>query len=302
LNPAIEIRIIMKKHYLFILLFTLTSALTAQSKVLESLSMKSALLNTEVKYSIYLPDGYDSSERHYPVVYLLNGYTGNETDWIESGSMQHIVDHEIAEGNIQKMVIVMPDGDDRLYMNRTDGTYPYEDMFIKELLPYMESQYRIRKGKRYTGISGLSMGGAGSLKLALKYDKTFGACAAFSAAVFTEEEVTASDQDGMNGYVSKAMPDMVGKKGENRLNKSYEYYDVLHLVKTKDPVLLKTVKLYFDCGDDDFLTLGNAELHKQLTLKQIPHEYRVRDGAHTWPFWRESLPIGLQFISDSFWK
>lgn len=292
----------MKKFLIFSLLVSLTFTLLAQSKVLESLGMKSELLNTEVKYSVYLPDGYEHSERKYPVVYLLNGYTGNETDWIESGSMKHSVDHEIAEGNIQKMVIVMPDGDDRLYMNRTDGTYPYEDMFIKELLPFIQSQYRIRKGKRYTGISGLSMGGAGALKLALKYDEMFGACAAFSAAVFTEDEVTSSEQSGMDGYVSKAMPDMVGRKGKNRLNQSYEDYDVLHLVKTKDPELLKTVKLYFDCGDDDFLTLGNAELHKQLTLLKIPHEYRVRDGAHTWPFWRESLPIGLGFISDSFWK
>jgi S-formylglutathione hydrolase FrmB len=292
----------MKKHYLFFLLFTITSTLFAQSKVMESLSMKSALLNTEVNYSIYLPDGYEHSERQYPVVYLLNGYTGDETNWIQSGGMQRIVDHEIEQGNVQEMVIVMPDGDDRLYMNRTDGTYPYEDMFMKELLPYIESQYRVRKGKRYTGISGLSMGGAGSLKLALKYDKYFGACAAFSSAVFTEESVTSSDQESMNGYISKAMPDMVGSKGKNRLNKSYEAYDVLHLVKTKDPELLKTVKIYFDCGDDDFLTLGNAQLHKELLERQIPHEYRVRDGAHTWPYWRESLPVGLKFISESFWR
>jgi enterochelin esterase-like enzyme len=292
----------MKKHYLFYLLVIITASLAAQSKVLESLSMKSDLLNTDIKYSIYLPDGYEHSERLYPIVYLLNGYTGNETDWIEAGGMKHIVDHEIETGTIQKMVIVMPDGDDRLYMNRTDGTYPYEDMFIKELLPYIADTYRIRKGKRYTGISGLSMGGAGSLKLALKYDKIFGACAAFSAAVFTEDEVTSSEQGGMNGYVSKAMPDMAGVKGKNRLNKSYEDYDVLHVVHTKDVESLKSVKIYFDCGDDDFLTLGNAELHKQLTVKKVPHEYRVRDGAHTWPYWRTSLPIGLQFISDSFWK
>ena len=268
---------------------------------MESLGMKSTLLRTEVNYSIYLPDGYEDSERHYPVVYLLNGYTGDETDWIEAGGMQRIVDHEIEQGNIQEMVIVMPDGDDRLYMNRTDGTYPFEDMFMKELLPYIQSQYRVRKGKRYTGISGLSMGGAGSLRLALKYDKQFGACAAFSSAIFTEDSVTASDSESMNGYVSKAMPDMVGTKGKNRLNKSYEDYDVLHLVKTKDLALLKTVKIYFDCGDDDFLTLGNAELHKELIERQIPHEYRVRDGAHTWPLWRESLPVGVKFISDSFW-
>ena len=267
---------------------------------MESLHMKSDLLNAEVKYSIYLPDGYDYSERRYPVVYLLNGYTGNETNWIQSGGMQRIVDHEIEQGKILEMIIVMPDGDDRLYMNRTDGTYPYEDMFVKELLPFIESKYRVRKGKQYTGISGLSMGGAGSLKLALKYDQHFGACAAFSAAIFTEEGVTASDQEFMNRYISKAMPDMVAAKGKKRMNKSYAEYDVLHLVKTKDPELLSSVKIYFDCGDDDFLTLGNAELHKELIDRKIPHEYRVRDGGHTWEFWRESLPVGLKFISDSF--
>lgn len=292
----------MKKYAILLLWLVINSTLFGQSKVLESQVMKSALLKTEVKYSIYLPDGYDYSERYYPVVYLLNGYTGDETSWIESGGMQRIVDCEIEQGNIQKMVIVMPDGDDRLYMNRTDGTYPYEDMFMKELLPFIQNNYRVRTGKRYTGISGLSMGGAGTLRLALKYDEHFGACAAYSSAILTEESVTASDQDSMDGYISKAMPDMVGKKGNERLNKSYTEYDVLQLVKNKDPELLKTVKIYFDCGDDDFLTLGNAQLHKELVVRQIPHEYRVRDGAHTWPFWRESLPVGLKFISDSFWK
>ncbi len=292
----------MKKYAILLLWLVINSTLFGQSKVLESQVMKSALLKTEIKYSIYLPDGYDYSERYYPVVYLLNGYTGDETSWIESGGMQRIVDREIEQGNIQKMVIVMPDGDDRLYMNRTDGTYPYEDMFMKELLPFIQNNYRVRTGKRYTGISGLSMGGAGTLRLALKYDEHFGACAAYSSAIFTEESVTASNQDSMDGYISKAMPDMVGKKGNERLNKSYTEYDVLQLVKNKDPELLKTVKIYFDCGDDDFLTLGNAQLHKELVVRQIPHEYRVRDGAHTWPFWRESLPVGLKFISDSFWK
>lgn len=291
----------MKKHFVLLLLLTFTSTFFAQSKIMESLSMKSALLNTDVKYSIYLPEGYDYSTRQYPVVYLLNGYTGDETNWIQSGGMQRIVDHEINQGNIQEMIIVMPDGDDRLYMNRTDGTYPYEDMFMTELLPYIENQYRVRKGKRYTGISGLSMGGAGALKLALKYDQQFGVCAGFSAAIFTEKSVTGSDQEFMNRYISKAMPDMVDAKGKERLTKSYAEYDVLNLVRTKDPELLKTVKIYFDCGDDDFLTLGNAELHKELIERKIPHEYRVRDGAHTWPYWRESLPVGLKFISDSFW-
>jgi enterochelin esterase-like enzyme len=73
-------------------------------------------------------------------------------------------------------------------------------------------------------------------------------------------------------------------------------------VETGDPDKLKSVRIYIDCGDDDYLTIGNAMLHVALTEKKIPHEYRVRDGAHNWTYWRTGLVDGLKFIGDSFHK
>ena len=63
---------------------------------------------------------------------------------------------------------------------------------------------------------------------------------------------------------------------------------------------LKSVKWYFDCGDDDFLFEGNSLVHIAFRKKEIPHEFRIRDGAHNWTYWRTSLPDVLSFVSDTF--
>ncbi len=283
-----------------LLLFSLSiGLLTCQSKIIASLSMESSILNTSVKYSVYLPDGFEKTDQSYPVVYLLNGFTGDETDWIRLGHVKDITDQLINGKQIDPIVIIMPDGDDRLYMNKDDGTYNYEDMFIKELMPFVENKYRIKKDKNARGISGLSMGGAGSLRLALKYHDLFGACAAFSAGLGTEEEIINEDQGSFDYYFGRISPSTIGVKGKDRMNATLKDYSLYDMVKTKNKNQLKSVDIYFDCGDDDFLAIGNATLHIELTKRGIPHEYRVRDGAHTWNFWVESLPIGLTFIGNS---
>lgn len=271
----------------------------SQSKILESQSMPSELLNTDVKYSVYLPPNFDDSDQTYPVVYLLNGFTGDETDWIKVGLVRSITDELIRGNKIVPLVIIMPDGDDRLYVNKADDSYPYEDMFITELMPFIEKKYRIKSEKKYRSTSGLSMGGAGSLRLALKHHNLFGACAAFSSAVVTDFEVKLMPQQNFDNYFARIDPELIGKEGENRLTNSYKNLSVLNLVNTKDPELLRSVNIYFDCGDDDFLAIGNSQLHINLLKQRIPHEYRVRDGAHTWNFWVDSLPDGLVFISNS---
>ncbi|WP_435413726.1 alpha/beta hydrolase [Psychroserpens mesophilus] len=284
---------------LVLIVLVVTSFATAQSKVIESLTMTSKLLNTQIKYSVYLPENYENSNQNFPVVYLLNGLFGNETDWIKQGDLKQITDSLIKRDEIIPMVIIMPDGDDRLYMNKEDETYPYEDMIITEFIPFVEQKYRIKSEKKFRAISGLSMGGAGSLRLALKYDSLFGACAGFSSGISTEEEILSEDQESFDSYFGRISPSAIGSKGNDRLTPAVKAYDVLRLVNSKDPDRLKTVHIYFDCGDDDFLTIGNSQLHIDLTKKAIPHEFRMRDGNHDWEFWRESLPSGLLFISQT---
>ena len=127
------------KFYLYcILCFLFNVAGYSQSTVFESLSFESNKLGRKVSYSIYLPSDYNTSKRNYPVLYLLHGYTDNETNWIQMGQMKTIADRAIANEEAVPMIIVMPDAWDTWYINQHDGKVPYEDMFFEELIPYME--------------------------------------------------------------------------------------------------------------------------------------------------------------------
>ena len=135
---------------------------------------------------MYLPADYASSERSYPVVYLLHGYTDDNTGWLQFGEINRLADKAIAEGTIPPMIIVMPNGDSSWYINSYDGKEKYEDFFTREFMPAIEKSYRIKAEKKYRGVAGLSMGGYGTLIYTLKHPELFAAGAALSAAVIDD--------------------------------------------------------------------------------------------------------------------
>ena len=259
--------------------------------------MESDLLKGKIKYSVYLPPDYDKSERSYPVLYLLHGYSGNETVWIQFGEVNRITDNAINNGEVTSLIIIMPDGKTSWYCNDYQGIEPYEDMFFKEFVPFIEKQYRIRSKKEFRAIAGLSMGGYGALKFAMKYNDLFSACVAFSPGIFTDEEITYMP-DSIYGILDGIYGNNL--KGQLRINENWKNNSPLHLAKTIPQDKLKTVRFYIDCGDDDFLYRGNSDLHILMRNLKISHEYRVRDGGHNWKYWRDGLPAGLSFINKSF--
>ena len=87
---------------------------------------------------------------------------------------------------------------------------------------------------------------------------------------------------------------------EEQLKNYFEKHSALFLVNNMPEEQKKAVRWYIDCGDDDFLYEGNSMVHIAMRKNEIPHEYRVRDGAHNWTYWREALPVVLSFISDAF--
>lgn len=286
------------KYALISLLLLSTSLANAQSKILENQVLNSKILPYEVNYSIYLPPDYDQSQREYPIVYLLHGYTDDDSGWVQFGEVKRLVDAGIASGDIPPMVIAMPDGKVTWYLNDIGGTERWEDMFVQEFIPEIENKYRIRKKKEFRGISGLSMGGFGSLRLSMAYPDLFAACAAYSSAVWTAEEFKNMNGNAYEQRFGKIFGS--GLKGDARINDHWKANSVLDMVRTRNLDELKRVRYYFDCGDDDFLAIGNSTLHIEMTKRGLPHQYRVRDGSHSWSFWRTSLPIGLKFIGESF--
>lgn len=286
----------MKKAFiLFAGILFVASTFAQTGRVLESLVFESDKTDYPVEYSVYLPPDYETSQRSYPVLYLLHGYSDDETGWIQFGEANAIADRGITNGDFPPCIIVMPDGKVSWYINSYDGTDPWEDMFIQEFIPFIEQEYRIRSKKEFRAVAGLSMGGNGALLLSMRNPDKFSSCVALSAGTFTDEEI-------LTGYAyDRYFGKIYGPKPENGTVSDYwKSYSPLHLIDSVDKDKLKSIRFYIDCGDDDFLYKGNSALHVKMCDQGIPHEYRVRNGGHTWSYWRKGLFDGLRFISESF--
>lgn len=277
------------------MLLCLLSAVTlwGQSSVLESRKFSSKILGREVAYSIYLPEDYNTSQRNYPALYLLHGWSDNETSWLQMGNMKHITDSVLATGQAVNMLIVMPDAAETWYVNSYDGKENYEDMFFNELIPYIESTYRARPDKQYRAVSGLSMGGYGSLLYSLHHPDYFTACAPLSAAVYTEEMVEKSKNNVRGKLFAKLY-------GPGLLTGHWYKNSVLDLLENLPEDKRPDIYYYIDCGDEDTLLHGNNIIHEKMQQKGIKHEFRVRDGGHSWTYWRTALPEVLKFVSARF--
>lgn len=284
----------MKRFLSFILLLFAAGTLThAQSgKVMDNLSLQSNILKMERKYAVYLPPDYDTSERSYPVLYLLHGATDDHTGWVQFGEVLHITDKAIREGKATPMIIVMPDADTKVmgYFNLPD--WSYEDFFFKELMPHVEKKFRIRSAKRYRAVAGLSMGGGGTFMYALRHPELFSSACPLSAYIgpLTEDQTVAT--------LKRFAPDATPTQAQ--IKSYFENNNAINLLAKVKPEDAKSIRWYIDCGDDDFLYEGNSLIHIEMRKKEIPHEYRVRQGGHTWTYWRESLPEVLRFVSEAF--
>ncbi len=271
-----------------------TSLIFAQSggKVSDNLSIPSKILKMDRKYAIYLPADYETSQRSYPVLYLLHGAGDDQTGWVQFGEVKNIADKAIAEGKCTAMIIVMPDGNtgQRGYFNSPKSDWNYEDFFFQEFVPTIEKTYRIRAEKRYRAISGLSMGGGGTFMYALHHPELFSSACPLSAycGPLTIEELARPWEKQLEGI------------SDELKQKYFEQHSALELIKAIPEDQKKAVRWYIDCGDDDFLFEGNSLVHIAMRKKEIPHEFRIRDGAHNWTYWRESLPTVLEFVSQAF--
>lgn len=290
----------MQKLLYIILIFLLPNSGFGQmnGKVLEKESLKSKILGRNINYTVYLPYDYSLSERTYPVVYLLHGFTDDNTSWLQFGEINRLMDNAIQKGDLPPMIIIMPDADSTFYINSYDGKEMYEDFFFQEFIPKVEKNFKIKSEKVYRGIAGLSMGGYGSLIYALKHPDMFAACAPLSAAAWDNDLMVNMDDDNYNNALARVLGRNL--KGKDRLSKTWLDNAPFTIIEHKTKQQLSEVKYWIDCGDDDFLTVGNSRLHAALIQKGVPHEFRMRDGDHTWDYWRSGIIPALSFIGKNF--
>lgn len=282
-----------------ILWCSIASAL-AGGVVLEGQTLKSRILKSEMRYSVYLPEGYQDGTRRYPVLYLLHGLNGSYADWVQQGDVGRIADATIASGKAPAMIIIMPDAKNTWYMNDYTGNYRYEDYFFQEFIPHMDQIYRTRPVKKYRGISGLSMGGHGALLYALKHPDMFVRCYAMSAALFTNRS---SAQTSFRDVKHRAFDVVFGWDsitGDQRITKHFLENTPINIVSNMPQEQTDKVQFFLDSGDDDALMNGNFAMIQLMKNRKMMVEFRMRDGGHFWKYWREALPESMQFVGERF--
>lgn len=264
----------------------------------ECRSLPSKILGRPVAFCVVLPTGYDADKTtQYPVLYFLHGLGGNEQVLLESGGMSEIQDLRAAK-KIGQFLVVAPNAGRSFYINSKDGRVRYEDFFIKEFIPYIESHYRIQTERSERGITGVSMGGYGALRLGLKYPELFGSVSAHSAALIEKlPRFEGSDEQTIG------IARILGGSFGNPVDPKYwERESPFTIVKTSPKP--KDLPIYFDCGtDDDFgFNVGAQEFHELLVSRAIPHEFHLYPGGHDMDYFAEHLPASLELHWRAFAK
>jgi S-formylglutathione hydrolase FrmB len=278
-----------------LILFFLPPAATRAAGRLECTSSSSRILARAVHYCALLPPSYDSNNtRRFPVLYYLHGLGEDEQMFVSSDGWQLIEDLR-DQGQIGEFLIVTPDADRSFYVNSRDGRFRYEDFFIQEFLPYIEHRYRIQADRAHRGVAGISMGGYGALRFALRYPQLFAAVSVHSAALL-EKLPAISVSNPRQSQVMRMMGSAFGSPPDPA------YWDrntPFALVRANRPTGLK---IYFDCGtEDDYgFNAGAEQFHELLIARGIPHEFHLYPGGHEWQYFAAHLPASLEFESHAF--
>jgi S-formylglutathione hydrolase FrmB len=259
-------------------LFIFACLQKANAAIVDTVDTYSPSMKKTIKAVVITPDNYATTQA-LPVVYLLNGYSGNYRSWIVGAKgIETAVD-------LYQMIIVCPDGNNSWYWDSpVDPNYKYETYVSSELVNWVDSKYKTIKDKKGRGITGLSMGGHGGLYLAIKHPDVFGAGGSMSGGVDIRPFPNNWD-----------MSLRLGKYEEHPDNwEKYTVINLLHLIKPN------SLALIIDCGTEDFFFKVNENLHQQMLYRNIVHDYITRPGAHNWNYWVNAVQYQLLFMSNFF--
>ena len=275
-----------------LIFFSFLDFLNAQRSLEISKSFDSDWLNGSIRYSIYTPDS-EVNDSIYPLLYLLHGFGSDETSWSNKINFRHVMDSLIDNGIIPPCIVVMPDGRKSYYINDYQMKEPYENAFMQEFVPYIESRYPVHGNKQSRAIAGLSMGGFGSTILPAKYPDFFGTSINFSGAVRTPKEFAKISPVRYHGYFSSIFGNSL--RGFERITPHWKANSLYYIIDSTNREDYIDINWYIDCGLEDFLFPSNKAMHDYFTSLEIPHEFHFRHGEHTWNYWRKSFIMAMVY-------
>lgn len=265
-----------------LLLFTLASCfcLSASAYKQKDVLVMSESMGKGVPVTVITPDNYKKSKA-FPVIYLLHGHSGNHRMWTSEGIVGELADK-------YGIIMVLPDGgyDSWYFDSIMQHGYRYETFVSKELVNYIDNNYKTIKDRSGRAITGLSMGGHGALYLAFKHQDTYGSAGSTSGGV-----------DFRPFPDSWEISDHLGTYKEHPQN--WEENTVINMTHLLKP---DSLNLIIDCGTEDFFYEVNCNLHDKLLKEGIPHEFQLRPGVHWWSYWRNSIQYQILYFNECFKK
>lgn len=232
---------------------------------IDTIQYHSSTVGTNRKALVYTPPGFKKSEK-YPVLYLLHGIGGDEKEWFKNGTPHIILDNLYAQGKLQPMIVVLPNGramkDDRATgdiweKDKVEAFTTFEKDLLNDLIPFIEKEYPVKKNRKNRAIAGLSMGGGQTLNFGLGNIDKFAWIGGFSSAPNTKEP-------------QELLPNLA-KANELKL-------------------------LWISCGDQDRLMPFSKRTSDYLTENKIPHIFYVEPGGHDFKVWKNDLYLFSQLL------
>jgi putative tributyrin esterase len=249
---------------------------TASQPTIRDATFQSASLGRAMKYRIMLPAGYARSVRRYPVLYLLHGLMGSYLDW---DTRTHLAEYAAP----LQLIIVMPDAGDSWYTNSSSHPQDrFEDYIAQDVVPEIDKTYRTIAACHARAIGGLSMGGYGAIKFALKNSNLF----AFAGSMSGVQNV-ARDADFKFPFGEKyiqQLPEIYGPAGGPTRTAN----DLFALADSASPAGLPY--FWITCGTADYALESNREFVALLRRRRIAYTYEEVPGNHGWTFWDAALP------------
>lgn len=266
---------------------TLTNSIAIAESSITKNQFTSKTLNQTIKLEVYLPEGYQSSHTSYPVIYMLHGAGGDESNWRIKGGIHYTADALIERKQLRPSIIVMPtEGPHSWWVN--GNAQAAENAFVNDLIPFIEREYRALSDRNSRAVAGLSMGGYGALNLSLTHPDLFCAAGIISPAIYDPLPPLSSASRTAAQFMKDGHFDE--KTWENLL-----YPSKIESYKAAQ----KTVPMYIVSGDHDVFNIVTAAAKLFWTLHNIQAndvEYRVINGNHDWLTFRQASVPALRYI------
>ena len=243
----------------------------------------SAALPKPARYRVYLPPSYAASKRSYPVLYFLHDAFGGEDVLFRQGGIANL-DRAMRLGTIPEFLVVCPEGDGSWFSNFHDGTRRYEDLVAFDLPRDVESRFRVRPGIRFRGITGISMGGYGAVKIALHHPELYGSVSSLSGALIP------LGWEDVQLLFWLARRQVVRVFGNSASDNSLRENDIWRMLGT-DEKLTVPFEVFLLAGTEDKYRLDRvaAQCADYLNRHGVRTEARLEPGVHDWPYWKNAF-------------